>query len=142
MKCKKDTDAGEFTGGQYDKEKITFSGCGINGNKKEPCGTEGAAAGTIETKELQSVLVWLNEAETELGVGLDGTGAGFKWAEFNCGAQKVSLAGAVLGKTENNKKGEKITFAVEGGLQSPTTYWEEFEERKKQLPDCSLGPKA
>ncbi len=141
VKCKKDTDEGEFTGGPYDKEKMTFSGCGINGNKKEPCGTVGAAAGTIETNKLESVLEWLSEAEkTDVGVGLDGTGAGFKWAEFSCGSEKITIVGAVLGKIENNKKGEKITFVVEGGLQEPTTYWEAGIE--EEAPSLSAGAES
>ncbi len=108
--CKKDTDEGEFTTPGYDKEKITFSGCILDGNKKNPCESEGAPSGTIVTKELISQLVLLDEAETKVGVVLVGEHLG-EWAKFGCGSEEFSLVGAVLGSIENNKKGEKITFA-------------------------------
>ena len=142
MKCKKDTDAGEFTGGQYDKEKITFSGCGINGNKKEPCGTEGAAAGTIETKELQSVLVWLNEAETELGVGLDGTGAASNGRNSIVALKKSHLLAPSLARPKTTRRARRSPSPSKADCSRPLPTGKNSKKRKKQLPDCSLGPKA
>ncbi len=124
--CKKDTDEGEYTIGQYDAEKITFSGCIIDANKKDPCQSAGAAAGTIVTEELTSAIEYLNQAETEVGVLLVGTTLGH-WANFSCGSEAFSLVGAVLSKVENTKKGQKMTFG------STTKYFEEGEEDEAVL---------
>jgi len=126
VECKKDTDEGEYTGHQYDSEKITFSKCIIDGNKKETCQSTGAAPGTIVTNELISVIEYLNEAQTELGVALLGTPVGH-WANFSCGSKAFSLVGIALSKVENNKKGQKMTFG------STTKYFEEGEEDEAGL---------
>jgi hypothetical protein len=125
VKCKKDTDAGEFFGGGTIVEEITFSDCGVNGNKKDPCESTGAGAGTIKTNRLSDFLVYLNAEETQIGVILLGTGA---WAEFNCGAKSFAVDGTVLGTLENTAKGDTVTFKVSGGHQEHTTLWESGNE--------------
>jgi hypothetical protein len=126
VKCKKDTDSGTFFGGGAIVEEITFSDCGVNGNKKEPCESAGAGAGTIKTNRLSDFLVYINAEETELGVHLIGSGG---WAEFSCGAKSFALHGTLIGTIENTAKGDTVVFKVSGGHQEHTAYWEEgFEE--------------
>ncbi len=125
VKCKKDTDTGEILSGNVDHEEITFTDCGVNGNKKEPCESTGASAGTIKTHPLLSFLYYINSAETEIGVLLYSAEG---LAAFHCGAETIELHGSVLGAIKNSSKGETITFAVSGGKQEHRFAWIEGEE--------------
>jgi hypothetical protein len=128
VKCKKGVDAGEFLSGEAEALTITFSSCGINGNKKEPCTTEPAAAGTIVTNKLVGELKYVNPAETEIGVLLFKSGAGFPFAKFTCGAEVVELHSILVGSVTNTTKGMTFGFKVSGGKQEHRAYWEEEEE--------------
>ena len=130
--CKKDTDEGEYTFGQYDKEKITFSKCIIDANKKDPCQSAGAASGTITTEELLSAVEYTDPAETTVGVLLGGEHLG-EFAKFTCGSEAFSLVGGVLSSVENTKKGQKLTFS------GATKYFEEGEEDEISL---NAGPQS
>jgi hypothetical protein len=131
IKCKKLTDAGEYLGGGFDIETITFTSCDANGNKKEPCTSEGAAGGTIKTDSLISILVPLNEEETQVGVALEP--AESAWAVFKCGSETIEVQGGVLGTVTNAAKGQAIAFAVSGGKQQPGSYWTGAEFAKLNL---------
>jgi hypothetical protein len=117
VKCKKDTDKGEILEQFSATVQITFEGCAINGNKKEPCGTEGK----IETKLLNVGLYFLNESNTESGVALNAEEGPF--AEFKCGTETVTIEGYLIGSVKNSKKGETISFVVTGGKQAHKTVW-------------------
>jgi hypothetical protein len=131
IKCKKLTDAGEYLGGGFDLETITFTSCDANGNKKEPCTSEGAAGGTIKTDTLISILVPLNKEETQVGVALEP--AESAWAVFKCGSETIEVQGGVLGTVTNAAKGQAIAFAVSGGKQQPGSYWTGAEFAKLNL---------
>lgn len=117
VKCKKGTDKGEIIE-QFDAEStITLSGCTVNGNKSQPCGT----AGTITTDPLTVNLFYLDEEETQVGAALIGEEGIF--AEFECGAESIVIEGALLGTVTNTKKGQTYTFAVSGGKQAVQEVW-------------------
>ena len=59
---------------------------------------EGAAAGTIKTEPLISILVPLNKEETQVGVALDP--AESAWAVFKCGSETIEVKGGVLGAVQ------------------------------------------
>jgi hypothetical protein len=122
VKCKKDADSGAFFIGGAASEEITFSDCAVNGNKKEPCESTGASAGTIKTNQLSEFLVYLNSEETELGVLL--VSSGKTWAEFHCGAKTFAVDGVLLGTIVNTSKGDTIAFKVSGGHQEQSTVFE------------------
>ncbi len=118
IKCKKDVITGEINDQFADTDKITFSGCAVNGNKSEPCGN--VAPGTIETAQLSSGLYFVNEAETQAGIALNGEEGVF--AEFKCGAETIVIEGYLLG-TVTGGKGITATFAVSGGKQAIQEVW-------------------
>ena len=135
VKCKKDANAGEFLGGRAVIEVITFSDCGVNGNKKEPCESEGAGAGTIKTEPLVGVLSYINSSETELGIAM-GNFFGPSFVSYKCGAEPAvtDVGGLVVGTIKNTSKGDTITFAVNGGgQQERRAYWEEGNENPNHL---------
>ncbi len=118
IKCKKDTVTGSILNQFRDTDKIIFSSCTVNGNKSEPCGN--VAPGTIETAQLESNLYFVNEAETQPGIALNGEEGVF--AEFKCGAETIVIEGVALG-TITGGKGITATFAVSGGHQAIQEIW-------------------
>ena len=129
IKCKKGADAGEILAGEAESVTITLSSCGINGNKKEPCTTAPAAAGTIVTNKLIGELKYVNAAETEIGILLFKSGAGFPFAKFTCGEETIELHSVLVGTVTNTTKGMTLGFKVSGGKQEHHAYWEEEEEQ-------------
>lgn len=119
--CKKGVEAGEYIAGQVASEEFTFSGC--SSGKKEACQSPSAGAGVI-TGAAKTKLVYLNPAETEIGI-LVLSGELF---EFTCGATTIAIEGHLVGSVENTKKGPKLTFATSGGKQQHQLFYVEGEE--------------
>jgi len=117
VKCKKGVDKGSIVSQFESTLTITLSGCAVNGNKAEPCGT----AGTITTDPLATGLYFVNEAETEAGIAVFGSEGVF--AEFKCGETSVVIEGILVGAEKNTKKGETLTFATSGGKQAIQDAW-------------------
>jgi hypothetical protein len=125
VKCKKSVGTGEFTTERFGTTSITFSGCGVNGSTKAPCESPSAGAGIIKTSTLHSGLVWLDEAETKVGVLLTNASGDM---QIKCGAESFTVKGRLIGSVTNTTKGMTLTFAVTGGKQAITSYWLEEEE--------------
>jgi hypothetical protein len=117
IKCKKGVDKGAILSQFESNVTLTLSGCAVNGNKHEPCGT----AGTITTDPLSTGLYFVNEAETEPGVALFGAEGVF--AEFTCGATNVVIEGTLLGNVKTTSKGMALTFATSAGKQALQQAW-------------------
>ena len=64
--CKKGVETGEYIAEQTASEEFTFSGC--SSGKKEACQSPSAGAGVIKSGTAKTKLVYLNPAETEIGV--------------------------------------------------------------------------
>jgi hypothetical protein len=127
VKCKKDKGVGQIVASEAEFLTITFEGCAINGNKKEPCTTTGHAAGTIVTNELIGEPKWIDAGETQTGLLV--FGLEFLFAEFDCGKGPIALKSIVIGTATNTKKGITATFKVSGGKQQQRAYWQEGEEQ-------------
>jgi hypothetical protein len=108
VKCKKSTGTGLYTSGPFTEAELTFSSCGVNGSKKEPCQTPASGAGIIKTSAFHTKLEYLNEAETQIGVLLQA----FPFAEFTCGAESFELNGRAIGTVTNTSKGVTLSFAA------------------------------
>lgn len=105
--CQHDTNEGKITAsGKDDVQKVfvTFTECKLLGKN---CTTVGQATGTVKTNELEGEL---EEAEAD-GVVIDSKlmlalvpkGGVGNFAEFSCGATKVSVKGLVNGLFEYNE---------------------------------------
>jgi hypothetical protein len=119
--CKKGTEAGEYIAEQVATEEFTFSGCASG--KKEACQSPSAAAGVI-TSAAKTKLVYLNPAETEMGILVLSP----ELLEFTCGATTIAVEGRLIGSLENTKKGPKLTFATSGGKQQHQLFYAAEEE--------------
>jgi hypothetical protein len=125
VKCKKGVGTGEFTTERFGTTALTFSGCGVNGSTKAPCETPAAGAGVIKTNTLHSGLVFLDEAESKVGILLTNTGG---IMSIKCGTESFAVKGRLIGSVTNSSKGMALTFATTGGKQSSQTFWLEEEE--------------
>jgi hypothetical protein len=120
--CKKGVETGEYIAEQTASEEFTFSGC--SSGKKEACQSPSAGAGVIKSGTAKTKLVYLNPAETEIGVLVLSPAL----LEFTCGATSIAIEGRLLGSLENTKKGPKLTFATSGGKQQHQSFYVEGEE--------------
>lgn len=118
--CKKGTETGEYIAEKVASEEFTFSGC--SSGKKEACQSPSAAAGVITSSATKTKLVYLNPAETEMGVFLIPAQPLF---EYTCGATTIAVEGRLVGTFENTKKGPKLTFATSGGKQQHRFFYAE-----------------
>jgi hypothetical protein len=121
--CKKGAETGEYVGEKVASEEFTFSGCSTG--KKEACQTPSAGTGVIKSSAAKTKLVYLNPAETEVGVLVIGPQPMF---EYTCGATSVAIEGRLLGSVENTSKGPKLTFATSSGKQQHQLFYVEGEE--------------
>jgi hypothetical protein len=120
--CKKGAEAGEYVAENIASEEFTFSGCSTG--KKEACQSPSAGAGVIQSGAAKTKLVYLDPAETEIGI-LVLSGELF---EFTCGATTIAIEGRLIGSVENTKKGPKLTFATSGGKQQHQLFYAAEEE--------------
>jgi hypothetical protein len=127
VKCKKAKGTGEIIGAEAEFLTVTFEGCGINGNKKEPCTTTGHTAGTIVTDEMIGEPKWINAAETQ--TGLVTFGLGFEFAVFDCGSGPLKLKSIVVSTATTTKKGVTSAYKVVSGKQENRAFWQEGEEQ-------------
>jgi hypothetical protein len=121
--CKKGVETGEFVAEKVASEEFTFSGC--SSGKKEACQSPSAGAGVIQSSATKTKLVYLNPAETELGIFVIPAQPLF---EFTCGATTITVEGRLVGSYENTKKGPKLTFATSGGKQQHRVFFSSEEE--------------
>jgi hypothetical protein len=121
--CKKSTDKGEISCYKTDKDTVTFMEC------EEPvhavsCQNHGAAAGVIETSELETELGYINKAKKEVGVSFKGLGPehnahGKTSAAFECGGgglgpNTIYVTGSVIGQiTPVNVLTKEFTLTLE-----------------------------
>ncbi len=133
VECESDTDEGAFTTPRADKDTVHFDKCtatGPFGSKLSCHSTKPAGAtGEIVTNELASTLVYINSAETEVGVLLEPlAGPTAEYTEFECGGLvTIKVRGSVIGKiTPVNTMTTKftLTFAKTNGVQNILHYWE------------------
>jgi hypothetical protein len=123
--CKKGTEAGEYVAEKVATEEFTFSGCSTG--KKEACQSPSAAAGVIASSAAKTKLVYLDAAETQMGVFVIPPQPMF---EYTCGATAVAIEGRLVGSYENTKKGPKLTFATSGGKQQQQFFYAEESEEE------------
>jgi len=132
--CTKEKVEGKITGAKTQTWKTVYGKCEA---LETPCNTAGKPAGTIETDELESTLVYLGKGKTNPGLRVKGKGVGKKassrLAQYEClgGVLKVEVYGEVLAKQSGNtNEAEKsVKSKVEEGplkLQSDL-YIEENE---------------
>ncbi len=120
--CKRGVSRGELLDSDvYATDRLTLEGCVGNEEKKtDACGN--TTAEEIQTGELFSTLVWLNESASEPGLLLEGEAEQF--AAFKCGAEQVDVRGYLVGAIENTRKGHTITYALNaGGQQAHRSAW-------------------
>ena len=122
--CKKTLSAGELTTERFTTATLTFEKCAIG---KTPCKSPSAGSGVIKSNVLHTGLVWLDGAETKLGVLIAGTLGGSLF-EIECGGPLVQVKGRIVGSDANNKKGTAFTFATAGGNQALQEFFVEEEE--------------
>jgi hypothetical protein len=116
---------------------VSYKGCTSGGKK---CNSTGAKAGTIETKELQGDLGYVNKAAHEAGVLITPVAAG-NLAEFNCEGLEISTKGGVIGQAtpvnEFTKLGE-LTFKKSGAAKQEFTKFD-GEAGSHEL-ETTIGP--
>jgi hypothetical protein len=125
VECTSSKSTGELTSPTHIGHiHVTYKGCTSGGFK---C-TNIAKPGTLETKELQGDVGYLNKTNHEVGVLITPVVAGGNLAEFTCGeALEVETKGGVIGQAgpvnEFTKLGS-LTFKK----SAPTTQqWKKFE---------------
>ncbi|HXP37123.1 MAG TPA: hypothetical protein VN817_05100 [Solirubrobacteraceae bacterium] len=121
--CKKGTETGEFVAEKVAVEEFTFAGC--SSGKKEACQSPSAAAGVIKSSATKTKLVYLNPAESEIGIFVIPAQPLF---EYTCGATTIVVEGRLIGSYEDTKKGPKLTFATTGGKQQHRVFYSGEEE--------------
>lgn len=123
--CKKGTETGEYVAEKVAAEEFTFSGCSTG--KKEACQSPSAGAGVIKSSATKTKLVYLDPAETEVGIFVIPAQPMF---EYSCGATTIEIEGRLIGSFENTKKGPKLTFATSGGKQQHQFFYAEESEEE------------
>jgi hypothetical protein len=119
--CKKGKSAGELTTERFATDTFTFEKCAIG---KAACQSPGSSAGTIKSNLLHTGLVFLDEAETKVGVLVTSLGP---ILQIECGATTIQVNGHIIGSVTNTTKGMTETFAVSGGKQAARNFWVEEE---------------
>lgn len=124
VKCGKDLGEGNIVEAYTSEEKITFSKCGVNGSKKEPCGTEGQK-GTITTSKLSTELWYTSKEENEAAYYIYGWNKSPITCQTASGSQTFEIEEGVVGTIENTKRGMTMTFAVNAsGKQALSERWQ------------------
>lgn len=98
--CTASSNAGEYTGPKSAKLTLKLTGCaaGVKGSEGS-CSSSGAAAGEIQTAQLNGALNFIDEGEEPAlpTVGIDLTPAsGTSLATFECGGKPVTVGGSVI----------------------------------------------
>ena len=136
IECTKTEDHGELTGPRSDSDTILFTGC----KEIEPfAGTcKGLKplknAGEIETNVLTSKPVWINEAETLVGIAL-APESGTEFTEFECpgllGNVKIKVTGSLVGELASKVNEMRLTDELKfecvpagSTKQKYKAYWE------------------
>jgi hypothetical protein len=132
VKCMKDKDEGHIINKREADLKITFEECEADSGvlTGAVCGTPGAKKeNDIVTETLVSKLVWLNEAETEIGIAI-APEAGKPIEKVLCGGiETAELLGSMVGKVspvEEATKTDTLSFTASPttGVQEYVGYWE------------------
>jgi hypothetical protein len=132
VECKKDKDEGHIINSREADLKITYEECEAASGvlTGATCGTVGAKKDNeIVTEPLVSKLVWLNEAETEIGIDI-APEPGKPIEKVLCGGiETAELLGSMVGKVsplEEASKTETLTFTANPttGVQEYVGYWE------------------
>lgn len=99
--CQKEKVVGEVTGPQTTTFKVSYSQCGSEGAS---CNTAGQKKGIIVTEQLESELVWLDEAHTKVGTVVRGLGPGGRLEQNECPAigQQVNVYGRILTEVQGD----------------------------------------
>lgn len=99
--CEREKAVGEVTGPRTTTWKTTYSKCRAMGTK---CNSAGQKEGTIVTDQLESELVWLDKAQTKVGIKIKGLGPGGRLEQFECQnkATHVSVYGEVLAEVQGD----------------------------------------
>jgi hypothetical protein len=123
--CQKEKVTGAVTSATNTEWQTEYSKCEA---EESACNTTGSKAGDIKTEKLESTLVELNAAETEVGLHVVGKGPKGLLAQYEClgGVLQVHVYKSVLAKTTGNFEetgtGTTIASVKEGplALQSNT----------------------
>jgi hypothetical protein len=113
--CTGGKNSGATTGASEATLTVSWSGCeGTGPLAGIGCYSPGAKVGTVVSNPLVVKLVWLNGADTEVGVDIQAATAGGPIAKVECGeVEKVETFGSIIGKispTESVTKAETMTF--------------------------------
>jgi lysophospholipase L1-like esterase len=126
IECTKEKVSGAVTGPQEERWKTVYKGCKADNTK---CNTAGAKAGEIKTQELEGRLVFLNAAETSVGMRVKAA-SGELLARYECmgGQLKVDEQGELLVERTGDIEAANKTFqatASEGPLGMQKYMYEE-----------------
>ncbi len=115
FECTGGKNSGETSGATELKLTITWSGCEAQGELKgNACYSSGEKTGTVVSDPLVAKLVWLNSAETEVGVDIKAATAEGPTAKIECsGVETAETFGSIIGKispTEAVTKAVTMTF--------------------------------
>lgn len=115
FECASGKGAGEITSGRDGTVSISFKGCQATKTLAGPCNSPGQKSGVVTSEPLSSKLVWLNEAETEVGIAYTAAKAGGAITKVVCagGAETAEMVGTMVARiapTGEAAKSETIAF--------------------------------
>jgi hypothetical protein len=137
--CTGDSGSGEYAGTKaLTGLTLVFTGCDSAG---QPCTSEGASSGDIDTGALEATLGVETRAGSaihfKLALDIAPAAGGETFARFTCGASEDTLRGSVIVPIQDNKmdSGFALKFAATKGKQKP----EHLAEAAKDVLEESVA---
>jgi hypothetical protein len=121
--CEASHGTGEITGPRSTVSEYTFTGCVTERGSNVKCHSAGAKAEEIRTGPIEADLVYIGQAQDEVGMLLDPGGG--TYIAFECGGEQAEGRGPFLapGSPINTEASAfTVTLSQSGSLQTPDEY--------------------
>ncbi|HEV3046129.1 MAG TPA: hypothetical protein VGY13_02090 [Solirubrobacteraceae bacterium] len=120
MRCTGSDGRGKVIGPRSAIAEFTFTGCEAEASE---CKSEGAAAKEIRTGQIEAELVWIDQANDEVGILMNPGGG--TYISFKCGGLPAEGSGPFLARVAAlNEVASSFTASLSesGSMQTPTAY--------------------
>jgi hypothetical protein len=142
VQCTGSHGEGEITGPRSTLSNYVFTGCETQGGSfsGHKCKSLGANEGEITTGTIEADLVYIDQANHEVGILLNPSGGAYM--NFECGSESVEASGPFLSPVGPINQGATTftaTLTRSGATQTPNEYENENGEKLPAIPMGKRG---
>ncbi|HEY6731170.1 MAG TPA: hypothetical protein VI039_09115 [Solirubrobacterales bacterium] len=137
VKCADSEGDGEIIGPRSTVSNYVFTGCKAQGgaHADQECKSEGASAEEITAEAIEADLVYIDQADHEVGMLLNPDGG--VYMTFECGGESVEAVGPFLspvGPINKEATSFTATLSKSGAEQTPNEYENALGEKRQAIP--------